>query len=87
MTLRICSRSKDIIEPYLKPQWYVSMKEMAAMAYKAVEDGDLIINPKLSETGVSRDNFGGVIKPPFTTSRSKARLKAYYPFVFILIKA
>jgi valyl-tRNA synthetase len=54
MTLRICSRSKDVIEPLLKPQWYVNMKDMAAQAYKAVESGDLIINPKFSETEFKR---------------------------------
>jgi len=50
MTLRICSRSKDVIEPLLKPQWYVNMKDMARQAHKAVESGDLIIKPQLSET-------------------------------------
>jgi len=54
MSLRICSRSKDVIEPMLKPQWYVSMKDMAAQAHKAVESGELIINPKLSETEFKR---------------------------------
>jgi valyl-tRNA synthetase len=54
MTLRICSRSKDVIEPMLKPQWYVSMKDMAAQAYNAVENGDLIINPKFSEAEFKR---------------------------------
>jgi valyl-tRNA synthetase len=54
MTLRLCSRSKDVIEPLLKPQWYVSMKDMAAAAYNAVETGDLIINPKLSEAEFKR---------------------------------
>jgi len=54
MSLRICSRSKDVIEPMLKPQWYVSMKDMAAQAHKAVESGELIINPKLSEAEFKR---------------------------------
>lgn len=54
MTLRICSRSKDVIEPLMKPQWYVNMKDMAAQALKAVEEGQLIINPKLSESDYKR---------------------------------
>jgi valyl-tRNA synthetase len=29
MSIATCSRSKDIIEPYLIPQWYVRCKEMA----------------------------------------------------------
>jgi len=28
------SRSKDIVEPLIKPQWYVDCKEMADMAVK-----------------------------------------------------
>ena len=54
MTLRICSRSDDVVEPLLKPQWYVNMKDMAAKAHRAVETGDLIINPKLSESEFKR---------------------------------
>lgn len=54
MSLRICSRSKDVIEPSLKPQWYVSMKEMAQAAWKAVETGELVINPKFSEADFKR---------------------------------
>lgn len=49
MTLPICSRSGDIIEPYLKPQWWISQKEMAKSASKAVENGDLKITPETSE--------------------------------------
>ncbi|KAF2073308.1 hypothetical protein CYY_005385 [Polysphondylium violaceum] len=45
MRLGICSRSKDIIEPYIKPQWYVKCDGMAAKAVQAVRDGDLQIIP------------------------------------------
>uniref|UniRef100_A0A1I7XVA6 Cap-specific mRNA (nucleoside-2'-O-)-methyltransferase 2 n=1 Tax=Heterorhabditis bacteriophora TaxID=37862 RepID=A0A1I7XVA6_HETBA len=41
----IMSRSKDIIEPILKAQWYVKCNEMADKAIKAVESGDLKIIP------------------------------------------
>lgn len=34
MTIPVCSRSKDIVEPLVKPQWYVRCTEMAE---KAVE--------------------------------------------------
>lgn len=34
MVVPVCSRSKDIVEPLIKPQWYVDCKDMAA---KAVE--------------------------------------------------
>ncbi len=46
MRLGVCSRSKDVIEPVLKPQWWVDCKKMAEDACKAVRDGDLKIIPK-----------------------------------------
>lgn len=45
MTLPICSRSGDIIEPLLKKQWFISCDEMAKKAIQAVEDGQLQIVP------------------------------------------
>ena len=29
LRLGFCSRSKDIIEPYLKPQWWMNCKDLA----------------------------------------------------------
>lgn len=49
MVVPICSRSKDIVEPLIKPQWYVDCQEMAAMAVKAVRNGDLKIIPSSHE--------------------------------------
>lgn len=49
MTIPICSRSGDVIEPLLKPQWWVDQKDMAKEAIKAVKNGDLTITPKVSE--------------------------------------
>jgi len=43
--LPICNRSKDIIEPLMKNQWYVNCKEMAAKAVKAVREKDLKLTP------------------------------------------
>ncbi|XP_034400529.1 valine--tRNA ligase, mitochondrial isoform X2 [Cyclopterus lumpus] len=45
MTLPVCSRSGDIIEPLLKKQWFVSCEEMAKKAIQVVEDGQLEIIP------------------------------------------
>uniref|UniRef100_A0A672LN87 Valine--tRNA ligase, mitochondrial n=1 Tax=Sinocyclocheilus grahami TaxID=75366 RepID=A0A672LN87_SINGR len=42
MSLPICSRSGDVIEPLLKKQWFVRCQEMSR---KAVEEGDLQIIP------------------------------------------
>lgn len=40
------SRSKDIVEPLLKPQWYVRCDEMGKKAADAVRNGHLIIKPE-----------------------------------------
>ncbi|XP_014845519.1 PREDICTED: valine--tRNA ligase, mitochondrial-like [Poecilia mexicana] len=45
MTLPICSRSGDIIEPLLRKQWFVRCDTMAMKAIEAVEDGQLEIIP------------------------------------------
>ncbi|KAK9797446.1 hypothetical protein WJX73_007614 [Symbiochloris irregularis] len=45
MRLGLCSRSKDVIEPVLKPQWYVNCQGMAAEACTAARDGRLTILP------------------------------------------
>lgn len=47
MVVPICSRSKDIVEPLLKPQWYVKCSEMAAKATEAVSSGELKIIPEV----------------------------------------
>lgn len=47
--LPICSRSKDVIEPLLKSQWYVNCKEMAARACRAVREKRLKIVPDFHE--------------------------------------
>jgi valyl-tRNA synthetase len=46
MRLGLCSRSKDIIEPYLKPQWWMNCKELADKSVKAVREGELKILPE-----------------------------------------
>ncbi|KAF9173279.1 AP-1 adaptor complex sigma subunit Aps1 [Mortierella sp. AD011] len=49
MTVPICSKTGDIIEPLMKPQWWVDCKGMAADALQAVKDGRLMIRPQTSE--------------------------------------
>ncbi|XP_066437703.1 valine--tRNA ligase isoform X2 [Eleutherodactylus coqui] len=46
MVVPICSRSKDIVEPLLKPQWYVRCDEMGRKAADAVREGHLSIKPE-----------------------------------------
>ncbi|KAL3358396.1 hypothetical protein AABB24_015494 [Solanum stoloniferum] len=40
MRLGICSRSNDVVEPLIKPQWFVNCKIMAKQALDAVVDED-----------------------------------------------
>ncbi|OQR80180.1 valine--tRNA ligase-like [Tropilaelaps mercedesae] len=47
MVVPMCSRSKDIVEPILKVQWYVNCKDMAAQAVSDVREGKLRIVPDL----------------------------------------
>jgi valyl-tRNA synthetase len=46
MRLALCSRTSDIIEPMLKPQWWVNCDRMAREAIQAVNDGRLTILPE-----------------------------------------
>lgn len=50
MTIPTCLRSGDIIEPLLKPQWWVRQQDMATEAIKAVKDGRITITPKTLES-------------------------------------
>jgi len=43
--LPICSRSGDVVEPRLVPQWWVRMDEMADAAMRAVDSGELMLVP------------------------------------------
>ncbi len=49
MTLAVCSRSGDIIEPLVQPQWFVDCTGPAKRACDAVRDGSLRIRPKMHE--------------------------------------
>lgn len=50
MSIPLCEKSKDVIEPILKPQWYVALAEPARMAVDAVKDGRISVYPKQSES-------------------------------------
>ncbi|ORZ10099.1 tRNA synthetases class I-domain-containing protein [Absidia repens] len=45
MRVAVCSRSGDIIEPLLQPQWYINCKTMAEVSKKQVESGTVNIYP------------------------------------------
>ncbi|KAL5288496.1 VARS family protein [Megaselia abdita] len=46
MVIPFCNRSKDVIEPMIKPQWYVKCGDMAKNAEEAVRSGELKIIPE-----------------------------------------
>mmetsp|Transcript_34869 Transcript_34869/g.67419 ORF Transcript_34869/g.67419 Transcript_34869/m.67419 type:complete len:1020 (-) Transcript_34869:166-3225(-) len=45
MVLGFCSRSGDVVEPVLRPQWWVDCDNMAKRSCDAVESGELQILP------------------------------------------
>lgn len=45
MSLPVCSRSGDVVEPLLKPQWWVNCKDLAKRSADAVRNGELKIVP------------------------------------------
>uniref|UniRef100_A0A1B6D572 valine--tRNA ligase n=2 Tax=Clastoptera arizonana TaxID=38151 RepID=A0A1B6D572_9HEMI len=45
MNIPMCSRSGDVVEYLLKPQWFISCKEMSEKAIEAVKSGQLKIEP------------------------------------------
>lgn len=49
MRLGLCSRSGDILEPMITPQWYVNCTDMAKRSTDAVRNGDLKIVPSEHE--------------------------------------
>ncbi|XP_060065719.1 valine--tRNA ligase-like [Ylistrum balloti] len=49
MVLPFCSRSKDVIEPRLKDQWFLNCKEMGEQAIKSVRTGKLKLIPASAE--------------------------------------
>jgi valyl-tRNA synthetase len=49
MRLGLCQRSNDVIEPLIKPQWYLKCGEIAPKMLEVVKNGDLKIYPKEEE--------------------------------------
>jgi len=49
MRIGFCSRSGDVIEPFLKPQWWVKCDDLARRAVDSVKNGELKILPNFHE--------------------------------------
>lgn len=45
MSIPICSRSGDVIEPLMKPQWFLKVSQLAKRALEAADSGDLKFTP------------------------------------------
>lgn len=54
MKIPLCEKSKDVIEPLLKAQWWMKMGDLAEAAIKAVKDGQIKIRPEESERSFHR---------------------------------
>ncbi|CEJ95014.1 Putative Valyl-tRNA synthetase [[Torrubiella] hemipterigena] len=54
MKVPLCEKSKDVIEPILKPQWWVRTKDLAEPAIAAVKNGDIKIKPESAERSYYR---------------------------------
>lgn len=67
MVLSICSRSGDIIEPKLKPQWWVNCEEMAKDALEAVNNGDVQLIPETPHRSTWQNYLGNI--QPWCISR------------------
>ncbi len=50
MSLGFCSRSGDVIEPLLKPQWWMDCKKLAEESVNKVKQNELKIIPKFHES-------------------------------------
>lgn len=49
MTVPICSRSGDVIEPVMKPQWWVNSSKLAQESLEVIKEQGLKIEPVRSE--------------------------------------
>lgn len=49
MKVPLCNKSKDIIEPIMKPQWWMNMQNLAKPAMQVVRDGTIKIKPESAE--------------------------------------
>ncbi|KAF7515899.1 hypothetical protein G7054_g14374 [Neopestalotiopsis clavispora] len=49
MVVPICSRSGDVVEPLLKPQWWMKMEPLTKPAIDVVESGELVIRPDVQK--------------------------------------
>ncbi|KAL8716730.1 MAG: hypothetical protein Q9225_005971 [Loekoesia sp. 1 TL-2023] len=49
MKVPLCGKSKDVIEPIMKPQWWMKMQDLADAAVAAVKNKEVVIRPETAE--------------------------------------
>ena len=49
MKIPLCSKSKDVIEPIMKPQWWMKMDSLVKPAVEVVRNGTIKIQPESAE--------------------------------------
>ncbi|KAJ0121319.1 valyl-trna synthetase [Diaporthe amygdali] len=54
MKVPLSERTKDVIEPIMKPQWWMSMRDMADEAVKVVQNNEIKIKPESAEKNFYR---------------------------------
>lgn len=54
MKVPLCEKSKDVIEPIMKPQWWVKMEEISQPAIQVVKEGKIKIRPESAEKSYYR---------------------------------
>jgi valyl-tRNA synthetase len=54
MRLAICSRSGDVIEPLIQPQWYIKCRGLADNVAQYVDKGDIVTHPAHHKNELNR---------------------------------
>ncbi|KAK7907877.1 tRNA synthetases class I-domain-containing protein [Apiospora marii] len=54
MTVPLCDKTKDVIEPVMKPQWWMKMDDLAKPALEVVKNGKIKIRPESAEKSYYR---------------------------------
>ncbi|KAI0547277.1 tRNA synthetases class I-domain-containing protein [Xylaria curta] len=54
MTIPLCEKTRDVIEPLMKQQWWVKMADMASDALKVVDEGKIKIAPESAAKSYQR---------------------------------
>ncbi|KAK0630696.1 tRNA synthetases class I-domain-containing protein [Bombardia bombarda] len=54
MKVPLCEKFGDVIEPLIKPQWWLKTREMADAAILAARNGDIKIRPETAESSYFR---------------------------------